>query len=76
MEQNEKLNKLYSECINELANIKIEFKCKDIGASDSGIRKQILIIPKSYPVITSITFKVGKTIDHSFDQRQRIEAEK
>ena len=30
MEQNEKLNKLYSECINELANIKIEFKCKDI----------------------------------------------
>lgn len=30
MEQNEKLNKLYSECISELANIKIEFNCKDI----------------------------------------------
>lgn len=30
MEKNEKLNKLYLECINELANIQIKFNYKDI----------------------------------------------
>ena len=45
-------------------------------ASDSGIGKQIFIITKTYPVVTSVSFKIGKTIDDTFDQRQRIEAEK
>lgn len=45
--------------------------------SDSGIgKKQIFIITKTYPVVASVSFKIGKTIDDTFDQRQRIEAEK
>ena len=52
-----------------------QLKGEPVRMSHAGVCKQIDIVTQTNPVIRTISFKVGKTVDHTFDQRQCVKAE-
>src|SRR5699024_2545929 len=68
--QSQGQDQAYQICYNGADNSK--FKSKQVGSSHSGVLKQVRIVSKSHKFIGSVTFIVGKTVNHAFDQRKCV----